>query len=66
MDAAPKTVMFWRNGRWHVGWLQQDWMAADAGEFRVAWIEGPCLYTKIVDKVVPVDLDFELVSQPMK
>ena len=58
-----KTVMFWRDGHWHVGWLQQ--LAPDFVEgssWRVAWVKDDKVYSKIVDKVYPIDLPFALVA----
>jgi hypothetical protein len=57
-----KSVLFFRNGRWHAGWVQQ---ITDDGRFTVAWLEGPMLWTKTVDKVIELpDVPWEQLANP--
>ena len=50
MDNSSNSVLFWRNGKWHAGWLQQR--HRDDGLFTVAWLEDGRMYAKAVDKFV--------------
>lgn len=57
----PQSVMFWRNGQWHVGWVQQ---VREDGGFQVAWIQGPCVNCKVVDSVIPLAVPYDVASNP--
>lgn len=54
-------VMFWRNERWHVGWLMHS-AAPESGEYRVGWIDGGKVYTKIVDTVVHIGVAADILQ----
>ena len=54
-----KSVLFFRDGRWHAGWVQE---VREDG-FRVAWIDGIRLLSKVVEKVVEVPgVDWEVLA----
>jgi len=62
-----KSVLFFRNGRWHAGWVQQ---VTNDGRFQVAWIEPGndhqiMLLAKVVDKVIELpDVPWEQLANP--
>ena len=60
MDNTPNSILFWRNERWHAGWLQ---CRREDGGFQVAWIEGKNLLVKVVPFIIPIPtVEFEVVS----
>lgn len=65
MGKKCEAVLFWRNGSWHAGWTLIGGCPAWDG-IAVAWIDGDRMYTKIVDKVHPIDVPVEMLQQIMK
>lgn len=53
-----QTVLFWRDERWHVGWVMDD----REGSYRVGWVENNKVYTKVVSKVVPISVSPAIVQ----